>query len=162
MDEAQLSKHIKKFQSNNALEYTQHAFQAILHSYGTIHHLTCPGPSQRNGRTEWKLRHILDTFRALILSAKVPTPFWGRGALHAINRIPSTIVQNQTPYKCFFDHLLTITTYAPLALPVSFFFSLMSTINLSLNPDFVVSLAMVKLKRGIGVMILSLIVFVPP
>ena len=74
---------LKKFQSNNALEYTQHAFQAILHSYGTIHHLTCPGPSQRNGRTKRKLHHILDTFRALILSAKVPTPFWGKVAFHA-------------------------------------------------------------------------------
>ena len=35
--ETQFSKCIKNFQSNNALEYTQYAFQAILHSYGTIH-----------------------------------------------------------------------------------------------------------------------------
>ena len=38
----------------------------------------------------------------------------------------------------------------------------MSTTNLSLNLDFVVSLAMAKLKKDIGVMILSLIVFVSP
>ena len=75
MDEAQLSKHIKNFQFDNALEYTQHAFQAILHSYGTIHNLTCLGTSQRNGRAERKLRHILDTICAIILSAKVPAPF---------------------------------------------------------------------------------------
>ena len=37
MVETQFSKCIKNFQSNNALEYTQYAFQAILHSYGTIH-----------------------------------------------------------------------------------------------------------------------------
>ena len=57
-------------------------------------------------------------------------------------------------------HPLTIITFAPLDLLVSFFFSLMSTINLSLDLDFVVSLVMEKLKKGIGVMISSLIVFV--
>ena len=55
---------------------------------------------------------------------------------------------------------LTIITFAPLDLLVSFFFSLISTINLSLDLDFVVSLVMAKLKKGIGVMISSLIVFV--
>ena len=64
--------------------------------------------------------------------------------------------------SAFLGHPLTIITYAPLVLFVSFFFSLMSTINLSLDPNFVVSLAMVKLKRDVGVMILSLIVFMFP
>ena len=64
--------------------------------------------------------------------------------------------------SAFLGHPLTIITYAPLVLFVSFFFSLMSTINLSLDPNFVVSLAMVKLKRDVGVMILSLIIFMFP
>ena len=62
----------------------------------------------------------------------------------------------------FLGHPLTIITFAHLDLLVSFFFSLMSTTNLSLNLDFVVSLVMAKLKKGIGVMILSLIVFMFP
>ena len=57
-------------------------------------------------------------------------------------------------------HPLTIITFALLDLLVSFFFSLMGTTNLSLDLDFIVSLVMAKLKKGIGVMILSLIVFV--
>ena len=64
--------------------------------------------------------------------------------------------------NAFLGHLQTITTFAPSVLPVSFFFSYMSIINLSLGQDFVVFLAMAKLKRGIGVMILSFIVFVFP
>ena len=83
----------------------QYAFQAILHSYGTVHHLTCPVTFQQNGRAKQKLRHILDTVHALLLSAKVPVPFWGKTALHAvhaINRIPSPVIQNQTPYQCLF------------------------------------------------------------
>ena len=105
MVETQFSKHIKIFRSDNAIEYTQYAFQAVLHSYGIVHHLTCRGTSQQNGRAERKLRHILDIVRALLLSAKVPTPFWGKAALHAvhaINRIPSPVIHNQTPYKHLF------------------------------------------------------------
>ena len=64
--------------------------------------------------------------------------------------------------RAFLGHLQTITTFAPSVLPVSFFFSHMSITNLSLSQGFVVFLAIAKLKRGIGVMILSLIVFVSP
>ena len=76
-----------------------------MHSYGTVHQLTCSGTSQQNGKTERKLHHILDTVCALLLSTKVPAPFWGEAALHAvfaINRIPSPIIQNQTPYEQLF------------------------------------------------------------
>ena len=62
----------------------------------------------------------------------------------------------------FLGHLQTIITFAPSVLLVSFFFSHMSMTNLSLGQGFVVFLAMAKLKRGISVMILSLIVFVSP
>ena len=75
MVETHFSKRIKILQSDNALEYTQYAFQAVLHSYGTVHQLTYLGTSQQNGRAERKLRHILDTVCALLLSTKVPAPF---------------------------------------------------------------------------------------
>ena len=64
--------------------------------------------------------------------------------------------------NAFLDHLQIIAAFAPLVLLVSFFFSHMSITNLSLGSGFVVFLAMAKLKRGIGVMILSFIVFVSP
>ena len=95
--ETQFSKRVKNFQSYNALEYTQYAFKAILCSYDIIHQLTCSDTFQQNGRTERKVRHILDTVRALL--------FWGEATLHvfyAINRILSPVIQNQTPYECLF------------------------------------------------------------
>ena len=64
--------------------------------------------------------------------------------------------------SAFLGHPLTIITCAPSDQLVSFFFSLMSTTNLSLDLNFVVSLVMTKLKRGNDVMILSFIVFVFP
>jgi hypothetical protein len=75
MVKTQFSKLIKAFRSDNALEYTQHVFQAILKYYGTISHLSCLGTSQQNTRVERKLRHILDTVRALILSTSLSNPF---------------------------------------------------------------------------------------
>ena len=42
MVKTQFSKRIKNFRFDNAPEYTQYAFQALLPSYGTVHHLTCP------------------------------------------------------------------------------------------------------------------------
>ena len=61
--------------------------------------------------------------------------------------------------SAFLGHL---TTFAPSVLLVLFFFSHMSITNLSLGQGFVVFLAMTKLKRGISVMILSLIIFISP
>ena len=62
----------------------------------------------------------------------------------------------------FLGHLQTITTFALSVLFVSLFFNHMSITNLSLGQGFVVFLAMAKLKKGIGVMILSLIIFISP
>ena len=59
--------------------------------------------------------------------------------------------------SAFLGHLQIITAFTPLVLLVSFFFS---HTNLSLGQGFVIFLAMAKLKRGIGVMIMTLIVFV--
>ena len=73
-----------------------------MHSYGTIHQLTCSGTSQQNSKAERELCHILDTVRALLLSTKVSAPFWGEAAVHAINHISSPIIQNQTPYERLF------------------------------------------------------------
>ena len=64
--------------------------------------------------------------------------------------------------NAFLGHLQTITTFAPSVLLVSFFLSHMSITNLSLDQDFVVFFAMEKLKKGVSVMILSLIVFIFP
>ena len=75
MVKTQFSKTIKVFRSNNARELTQHAFEHILYSHGTVHQFSCLGTSQQNERAERKLRHILDTVRALLLSSKVPVPF---------------------------------------------------------------------------------------
>uniref|UniRef100_A0A2N9HCN5 Integrase catalytic domain-containing protein n=1 Tax=Fagus sylvatica TaxID=28930 RepID=A0A2N9HCN5_FAGSY len=101
----QYSKAIKVFRSDNAREYRQTDFSTILKHYGTIFHTSCAGTSQQNGRAERKLHHILDTIRALTNAASTPASFWGEAtltAMYTINRCPSPIVQNITPYERLF------------------------------------------------------------
>ena len=105
MIETQFSKPIKVFRSDNAQEYKAHEFTSILHQFGTVPHSSCVGTSQQNGRAEIKLSHILDVVRATTITASTSTQFWGEAALtsvYTINRCPSPIIQNQTPYDMLF------------------------------------------------------------
>uniref|UniRef100_A0A2N9HZ71 CCHC-type domain-containing protein n=2 Tax=Fagus sylvatica TaxID=28930 RepID=A0A2N9HZ71_FAGSY len=63
------------------------------------------GTSQQNGRAERKHRHILDSVRAFLISASCPERFLGEAALTAvytINRLPSSALQNVTPFECLY------------------------------------------------------------
>uniref|UniRef100_A0A2N9IIL2 Integrase catalytic domain-containing protein n=1 Tax=Fagus sylvatica TaxID=28930 RepID=A0A2N9IIL2_FAGSY len=123
----QYSKAIKVFRSDNAREYRQTDFSTILKHYGTIFHTSCAGTSQQNGRAERKLRHILDTVRALTNAASTPASFWGEAALTALQT---------TVYSRF------------LVVSVLFFFNHMSALNFNPAPSSVVFLAMALKKRG--------------
>jgi hypothetical protein len=101
MVQTQFSRTIKIFRSD-AMEYNEKSFQIFLKQNGTLSHRSCPYTSQQNGRAERKHRHILDTVRALLISASLPERFWGEAALTAvytINRVPSPTIHNQTPYE---------------------------------------------------------------
>ncbi|RVW69856.1 Retrovirus-related Pol polyprotein from transposon RE1 [Vitis vinifera] len=109
--------------------------------------------SQQNGRAERKLRHILDTVRALLLSAKVPAHFGVKLVFMLFMQLTafqvlSSIIRLRMSVSL--GHPLTIITFVHLDLLVSFFFSLMSTTNFSLDLDSIVSLVMAKLKREIS------------
>ena len=75
MIEAQFSKPIKLFRSHNAQEYKANELTSILHQFGTIPHSSCAGTSQKSGRAESKLHHILDVVRATTISASTPSQF---------------------------------------------------------------------------------------
>ena len=87
MVQTQYSKAIKVFRSDNAREYRQTNFSSILKHYETIFHTSCAGTSQQKEQAECKLRHILDTVRALTNAASTLASFWGEAALTAVYTI---------------------------------------------------------------------------
>ena len=104
MIETRFSKPIKVFRSDNAQEYKAHEFISILNQFGIVPPFSCAGPYQQNGKAERKLCHILDIVHATTIAASTPQ-FWGEAALttvYTINRCPSPIAQNQTPYDLLF------------------------------------------------------------
>uniref|UniRef100_A0A2N9FZB6 Integrase catalytic domain-containing protein n=1 Tax=Fagus sylvatica TaxID=28930 RepID=A0A2N9FZB6_FAGSY len=105
MISTQFSKTIKIFRTDNAMEYRDSQFLDFIHTQGTIIQRSCAGTSQQNGRAERKHRHILDSVRAFLISASCPERFWGEAALTAvytINRLPSSALQNVTPFECLY------------------------------------------------------------
>ncbi|KAK2353155.1 putative mitochondrial protein [Trifolium repens] len=76
-------------------------FQSFLASHGIIHQSSCAHTPQQNGVAERKNRHLVETARTLLLHHNVPSRFWGDAivtACHLINRMPSSVLQDQIPY----------------------------------------------------------------
>jgi hypothetical protein len=102
MIQTQFSKAIKVLRRDNAMEYRDSKILSFLHEQGTLSEFSCPYTSQQNGRAERKHRHILDSVRAMLISASCPERAWGEAALtavHVINRLPSSVIGNVSPFE---------------------------------------------------------------
>ena len=100
--ELQFDAKVKCVRSDNALEFVKGPCAVFLSSQGIEHQTTCVDRPQQNGRVERKHRHILEVARALRFHAKLPLKFWGgcvTTATYLINRIPSSVLNNVTPYE---------------------------------------------------------------
>ena len=78
MIETQFSKPIKVFRSDNAQEFKAHEFTSIPHQFGIVPHSSCTSTSQKNGRAECKLRHILDVVHATTIALLLLLSFGGK------------------------------------------------------------------------------------
>eukprot|EP00268_Persea_americana_P059265 TRINITY_DN7252_c0_g2_i3.p1 TRINITY_DN7252_c0_g2~~TRINITY_DN7252_c0_g2_i3.p1 ORF type:complete len:904 (-),score=94.40 TRINITY_DN7252_c0_g2_i3:300-3011(-) len=104
--ENQFSTTIKILRSDSGGEYVSKEFQTFLQSKGIISQRSCPYTPQQNGVSERKNRHLLDIARSLLLASSVPTRFWPEAlstAVHVINRLPSSRLDNQTPFFRLFQ-----------------------------------------------------------
>jgi hypothetical protein len=86
-------KRIKKFRSDNGLEFVNEQFDNNLANSGIFHEKTVPYNSESNGKAERGNRILLERARALLYESELPLKFWAE----AINC--STQVSNVTPRK---------------------------------------------------------------
>lgn len=128
----------------------------FLRSEGTCAYFSNPGTSQQNGHAKHKLRHILDTTRALLVSTSILKEFWRDTILtiiYIINCIPSPVIHNQFPYECFYGFRLDYL-FSNFWLCLFLFYSnLMNMPSLSLALVFVVFQGRGLNIKDIGAMI---------
>lgn len=90
----------KRFRSDNARDYFNETLTSFFQKQGVIHESSCVETPQQNGVAERKLGRILSMTRALLFQRNVPKSFWGEAVLietHLINRLPSTVLDQETP-----------------------------------------------------------------
>ncbi|KAK4395750.1 Retrovirus-related Pol polyprotein from transposon RE1 [Sesamum angolense] len=101
----QFSVNIRILRTDNALEFVQKSVSDFCNSKGILHQTSCLYTSQQNDVAERKHRHLLDVARTLMTHMHVHKSYWGDVVLTAcylINRVPSTVLNGDTPYSCIF------------------------------------------------------------
>lgn len=110
---------IQTFRSDNGKEYFNQELDTYFEKEGILHHSSCTNTPQQNGVAERKNRHLLEVARALLFQMKVPKTYWGEAVLTAsylINRMPSRVLQTQSPIqrlKALFPNFQGIGSLAP-------------------------------------------------
>lgn len=82
---------IKKFQSDNALEYKN--FISYLNNSGIHHRFSCPHTSPQNDFAERRIIHVTESDLALLFYAHIPTSFWYESfttTCYLLNRFPKS------------------------------------------------------------------------
>jgi len=104
MIENQFNCKVKTVRTDNGPEFLIPNFYS---SKGIERQTSCVETPQQNGRVERKYQHILNVARALLFQSKLPKQFRSYSVLHVvyiINRIPTPLLQNKSPYFHRFDH----------------------------------------------------------
>lgn len=106
MVETQFETKVKNIRSDNGFDLglSQEAKKFFIEK-GILHRTTCVYTPQQNGVVEKKHKHLLETSYALLFQSQLPLKYWRECVLTAtylINRFPSKLLKNKTPYEILF------------------------------------------------------------
>ncbi|CAN1225967.1 Retrovirus-related Pol polyprotein from transposon TNT 1-94, partial [Linum grandiflorum] len=119
MIRTQFRANIQVLKTDNAHDYFNHNMSKYLNHHGIIHASSCVDTPQQNGIAERKNRHLLEVARASMFAHHIPKHLWGEAVLTAtylINRLPSSVLQFQTPRQLLlqcFPHIASFTSDLP-------------------------------------------------
>lgn len=104
MVEKHFGHQIKNLYSDNGGEFV--AMRSLLATHGISHYTSPPHTPEHNGIAERKHRHIVETGLTLLHQAELPPQYWTYSfatAVYLINRLPSPVTENQSPYMKLFN-----------------------------------------------------------
>ena len=100
MTETQFQTKIQILCTDNGREYFNTTLGTYLAKNGIFHQSSCVNTPQQKGVAKRKNRHLLEMAHALMFTNNVPKFFGGKAVLtssYLINRLPSRVLQYQTP-----------------------------------------------------------------
>ncbi|CAH9112219.1 unnamed protein product [Cuscuta epithymum] len=105
MVNTQFEQKVKRIRADNGVEFQTNSLLDYYGHTGILLETSCTDTPQQNGVVERKHRHILEVARALRFQSGLPIDFWGEcilTAVYIINRLPSPIIQNKSPFEMLF------------------------------------------------------------
>ena len=147
---------IKCFRCDLGGECTFNKFCQLLALDGTIHQTSCIDTPKQNGVAERKHRHIVETARSLLLSAFVPSEFWKEAVITVvslINTITYSHILGFSPFEKLYGYVPYYSSSRVLCYTCFILHLMQKAISCPLDLLFVSFLVMVKVKRGIVVLI---------
>lgn len=112
----QSSKKIKRFRTDNGLEYCLGEFDEFCKNEGIVRNHIVKGIPHQNGVAEHMNRTLLERARCMLSNSSLSKDFWAEAInmpCYLVNRSPSTTIECKTPFELWFD---TLANYSNLRL----------------------------------------------
>lgn len=100
--EREMNKKVKRFRTDNGLEYCNSALTSYFKSTGIKHEKSNVESPQMNGASERINRTLLDLVSSMLKSAQLPQKFWAEAVITAgyiRNRVCHSTLRDQVPLK---------------------------------------------------------------
>jgi len=94
--ENQTNKKIKRFRTENGLEFCEGKFNEFCENEGIVRHRTVRKTPQQNGVAERMNRILLERARCMLSTANLSNDFWAKAinmACYLVNHSPSTAIE---------------------------------------------------------------------